>query len=336
MSGRVNSPWRVPGRGKWSLADTPTRLADESLDRKALKKKLKGEVKKICALQEQLYAHDHFSLLCVFQAMDAAGKDSTIRAVFTGVNPAGFQVSSFKKPSANELDQDFLWRSARALPQRGRIGVFNRSYYEECLVVRVHPQILQAQRLPPDSLDDGIWGRRLSVRTGMRTWPLTRTPCARRQPGLHPGMRSRRTTNRACGMRWRRSFASTSKPCHSPGRRFRPIRGRRFGTTPSNCAQAASDAWRTAPRRSSVDRAGPRRCPYRLENWIDCRPDTAPQRKALGGLFEQHAQPWRQSPRVPQTLPASAGWRPCLTRACQGRLRHWRRGARRAVCSGLR
>ena len=161
MSGRVNSPWRVPGRGKWSLADTPTRLADESLDRKALKKKLKGEVKKICALQEQLYAHDHFSLLCVFQAMDAAGKDSTIRAVFTGVNPAGFQVSSFKKPSANELDQDFLWRSARALPQRGRIGVFNRSYYEECLVVRVHPQILQAQRLPPDSLDDGIWGRRL-------------------------------------------------------------------------------------------------------------------------------------------------------------------------------
>ncbi len=157
----MKSPWRVPSRGQWSLASVPTRVADETLDRKALKKKLKAEVKTICDLQEKLYAHDHFSLLCVFQAMDAAGKDSTIRSVFTGVNPAGFQVSSFKKPSANEIDHDFLWRSARALPERGRIGVFNRSYYEECLVVRVHPQILQAQRLPPGSVDKNIWERRL-------------------------------------------------------------------------------------------------------------------------------------------------------------------------------
>ncbi|MEM9603956.1 MAG: PPK2 family polyphosphate kinase [Pseudomonadota bacterium] len=161
MSSRVKSAWRVPRQDDWRLADQPTRIADETLDRKALKKKLKGEVKRISALQEKLYAHDHFALLCVFQAMDAAGKDSTIRAVFTGVNPAGFQVSSFKKPSDNELEHDFLWRTARALPQRGRIGVFNRSYYEEVLVVRVHPAILSSQRLPADSLGDDIWRRRL-------------------------------------------------------------------------------------------------------------------------------------------------------------------------------
>ncbi|MEM6988178.1 MAG: polyphosphate kinase 2 family protein, partial [Pseudomonadota bacterium] len=161
MSSGIQSPWRVPHRGNWSLSDMPTRVQDEKQNRKSLKKKLKGEVKRISALQEQLYAHDHFSLLCIFQAMDAAGKDSTIRAVFTGVNPAGFQVSSFKKPSDNELDHDFLWRSARMLPQRGRIGVFNRSYYEEVLVVRVHPQILKFQRLPPDSIDEDIWTHRL-------------------------------------------------------------------------------------------------------------------------------------------------------------------------------
>ncbi len=95
-----------------------------------------------------LFATDKYAVLCIFQAMDAAGKDSTIRAVFTGVNPAGCQVYSFKQPSAEELDHDFLWRTSLRLPERGRIGVFNRSYYEEVLVVRVHPEWLEKQKLP--------------------------------------------------------------------------------------------------------------------------------------------------------------------------------------------
>ncbi len=98
-------------------------------------------------LQRRLYASDQYSVLLVFQAMDAAGKDSTIRAVMSGVDPAGCQVFSFKQPSSEELDHDFLWRTAKSLPQRGRIGVFNRSYYEEVLVVRVHPEYLGGQKL---------------------------------------------------------------------------------------------------------------------------------------------------------------------------------------------
>ena len=118
-------------------------------------------VEQISELQNQLYASNRHALLLVFQAMDAAGKDSTIRAVTTGVNPAGFQVFSFKAPSPEELDHDFLWRTARRLPERGRIGIFNRSYYEEVLVVRVHPGFLDGQRLPrrPDDLGE-LWEER--------------------------------------------------------------------------------------------------------------------------------------------------------------------------------
>jgi PPK2 family polyphosphate:nucleotide phosphotransferase len=104
-----------------------------------------------------LYAHDRYALLLVFQAMDAAGKDGTIRAVLSGVNPAGCHVTSFKVPSAEELDHDFLWRTTRNLPERGRIGVFNRSYYEEVLVVRVHPEFLGAQRLPNGVNNRNFW-----------------------------------------------------------------------------------------------------------------------------------------------------------------------------------
>ncbi len=103
---------------------------------------------RLAALQEKLYAQDRWAVLLIFQAMDAAGKDGTIKHVLSGVNPQGCQVTSFKAPSATELDHDFLWRSTCALPERGRIGIFNRSYYEETLVVRVHPEILQTQRLP--------------------------------------------------------------------------------------------------------------------------------------------------------------------------------------------
>jgi len=145
----------------FSLADAPTTPPQEKPSKKALKSRLRGLVDDIAELQRVLYADDRYSLLLVFQAMDAAGKDSTIRNVLSGVNPAGCQVSSFKKPSSEELDHDFLWRTASRLPQRGRIGVFNRSYYEEVLVIRVHPNWLGGQKLPsvPDDLD-GLWQQR--------------------------------------------------------------------------------------------------------------------------------------------------------------------------------
>jgi len=156
------SAWLIPEQKNLQLADFPTRVSDEDKNADDLKKALRRVVKKISELQRKLYADDRMSLLFVFQAMDAAGKDSTIRTVFSGVNPAGFQVHAFKKPSDKELDHDFLWRSATALPQRGRIGVFNRSYYEEVLVVRVHESILGGQRLPPDrSTDEVLWRERL-------------------------------------------------------------------------------------------------------------------------------------------------------------------------------
>jgi PPK2 family polyphosphate:nucleotide phosphotransferase len=125
---------------------------------------LEKHTEKLSALQSLLYANDRYAVLLIFQAMDAAGKDSAIKHVMSGVNPQGCQVFSFKHPSAEDLDHDFLWRTTVCLPQRGRIGIFNRSYYEEVLVVRVHPEILQAQRLPAESLRGDIWpGRYRSI-----------------------------------------------------------------------------------------------------------------------------------------------------------------------------
>jgi PPK2 family polyphosphate:nucleotide phosphotransferase len=112
--------------------------------------------------QDMLYAQNRWSLLIVFQAMDAAGKDGTIKHVMSGVNPQGCQVFSFKQPSSEDLEHDFLWRYAKCLPERGRIGIFNRSYYEEVLIVRVHDDILRRQKLPPPLLGKGIWDERLS------------------------------------------------------------------------------------------------------------------------------------------------------------------------------
>ena len=112
--------------------------------------------------QDMLYAQDRWSLLLVFQAMDAAGKDGTIKHVMSGVNPQGCQVCSFKQPSREDLDHDFLWRYAKSLPERGRIGIFNRSYYEEGLVVRVHEEILNGQKLPPPLVGKRIWDERLA------------------------------------------------------------------------------------------------------------------------------------------------------------------------------
>jgi PPK2 family polyphosphate:nucleotide phosphotransferase len=118
-------------------------------------------VTRLAELQEKLYAQDRWSMLCVFQALDAAGKDSTIKHVMSGINPAGVAVQSFKAPGSEELAHDFLWRAARALPARGRIGIFNRSHYEEVLVVRVHPEILEKQHLPPELVGKKIWQERL-------------------------------------------------------------------------------------------------------------------------------------------------------------------------------
>jgi PPK2 family polyphosphate:nucleotide phosphotransferase len=122
--------------------------------------KLSGDVDRLAAFQNILYAQNNYALLLIFQAMDAAGKDSTIKHVMSGVNPQGCQVYSFKSPSSEELDHDYLWRSSRALPERGRIGIFNRSYYEEVLVVRVHPELLMHQQLPDSVKHKNIWQRR--------------------------------------------------------------------------------------------------------------------------------------------------------------------------------
>jgi PPK2 family polyphosphate:nucleotide phosphotransferase len=129
-------------------------------DKKEAKQKLAEGIQRLREQQERLYADDRYAVLLIFQAMDAAGKDSTIEHVMSGVNPQGCQVYSFKQPSAEELDHDFLWRTNRCLPERGRIGIFNRSYYEEVLVVRVHKGILAAQKLPADCVGDDIWKRR--------------------------------------------------------------------------------------------------------------------------------------------------------------------------------
>jgi PPK2 family polyphosphate:nucleotide phosphotransferase len=156
----VDSPYRVPFDGSFSVTDAPTKPPDPHPSKKASKARLKEDVEALDALQEQLYAEDRRSVLMVFQAMDAAGKDSTIRAVLRGLNPAGCQVFSFKQPSSRELDHDFLWRTAQRMPERGRIGIFNRSYYEEVLVVRVHPEYLGGQRLPPHDSLEQLWEMR--------------------------------------------------------------------------------------------------------------------------------------------------------------------------------
>jgi PPK2 family polyphosphate:nucleotide phosphotransferase len=131
-----------------------------SEDKPHAQEALRNGIDALIRLQDMLYAQDRWALLAVFQAMDAAGKDSAIKHVMSGVNPAGCQVASFKAPTALELDHDYLWRCQRELPERGRIGIFNRSYYEEVLVVRVHPELLAKQKLDPRLLEGDIWERR--------------------------------------------------------------------------------------------------------------------------------------------------------------------------------
>ncbi len=155
----VKSSYLVPEDGSFRIADAPTRPPQDAPDKKTCRKRLARCIKELYELQRKLYADDRWAVLLVFQALDAAGKDGTIRAVMTGVNPAGCQVFSFKAPSREELDHDFLWRTTRRLPERGRFGIFNRSYYEEVLVVRVHPEFLDGQRLP-DLDRKALWKQR--------------------------------------------------------------------------------------------------------------------------------------------------------------------------------
>ncbi len=156
-------PYRVTsGKGfKLKRHDPGDTGGIASARKPAAKELLAKGVQWLAEEQTKLYAQDRRSLLLIFQAMDAAGKDSTIKHVMSGVNPQGCQVFSFKQPSAEELDHDYMWRYARALPERGRIGIFNRSYYEEVLVVRVHEEILHRQRLPPEAIGKRIWKERL-------------------------------------------------------------------------------------------------------------------------------------------------------------------------------
>jgi len=153
-------PYRVPFDGSFRVDDFDHDPPKNAPGEEECEAELADTLVELAELQRRFYATDRHALLLVFQAMDAAGKDGTIRAVLRGIDPAGCVVHSFKKPSAEELDHDFLWRTASRLPERGRIGVFNRSYYEEVLVVRVHPELLESQRLP-EPTDQAVWDHRL-------------------------------------------------------------------------------------------------------------------------------------------------------------------------------
>jgi PPK2 family polyphosphate:nucleotide phosphotransferase len=155
-----HTPFLVPPGIPISLTSYDPAYTGDFKDKAEAQVKLQADVERLGVYQDILYAQNTFALLLVFQAMDAAGKDSTIKHVMSGVNPQGCQVYSFKTPSEEELDHDYLWRSFKALPERGRIGIFNRSYYEEVLIVRVHPQILARQQLPQLPKGDRIWQQR--------------------------------------------------------------------------------------------------------------------------------------------------------------------------------
>src|SRR6516164_3163413 len=160
MARRLAKPYRIDHGKRFRLkhvdaADTGG--IDSPDDARAW---LQAGIELLSKMQEKLYAQDRWALLLIFQAMDAAGKDGTIRHVMSGVNPQGCEVFSFKVPSAEELDHDYMWRSTCRLPERGRIGIFNRSYYEETLVVRVHRGILERQKLPPELVTKQIWKER--------------------------------------------------------------------------------------------------------------------------------------------------------------------------------
>jgi PPK2 family polyphosphate:nucleotide phosphotransferase len=154
------APFTVTKGKDFKLKNHPTDNENWKVSKKETRRLLLKGIERLRDQQEKLYAQDQRGLLLIFQAMDAAGKDGAIKHVMSGINPQGCQVYSFKSPSPEELDHDFLWRTSKSLPERGRIGIFNRSYYEEVLVVRVHPEYLQKQKLPSDVVSKDIWKER--------------------------------------------------------------------------------------------------------------------------------------------------------------------------------
>jgi PPK2 family polyphosphate:nucleotide phosphotransferase len=156
---RFVAPFRIDGSREFHLRSHKS-AERGGLDKEKGEKIIAANRKRLNDFQEKLYAQDRWSLLVIFQGMDAAGKDSAIKSIFDGVNPQGCEVTAFKQPSTKELNHDFLWRSAVALPERGRIGIFNRSYYEECLVTRVHPEVLAKEKIPPRLVTKNIWHER--------------------------------------------------------------------------------------------------------------------------------------------------------------------------------
>lgn len=159
-SGEFAKPYRIEDGRRFRLKDIDPADTGGLRSKKEARELLEKGVRRLAEMQELLYAQDRWAVLLIFQAMDAAGKDGAIEHVMSGVNPLGCQVFSFKAPSAEELDHDFLWRTGRCLPERGRIGIFNRSYYEEVLVVRVHPEYLEGQKLAPSLVTKAIWNQR--------------------------------------------------------------------------------------------------------------------------------------------------------------------------------
>src|SRR5215218_10933502 len=163
------APFRYDGSGEFHLKSHKTNEKG-GLDKEKATKIIEANRERLSDFQEKLYAQDRWSLLLIFQGMDAAGKDSAIKSVFDGINPQGCEVTAFKQPSTLELDHDFLWRSMIALPQRGRIGIFNRSHYEECLVVRVHEEILAKQKIPKKLVTGSIWRERFEDISAMERY----------------------------------------------------------------------------------------------------------------------------------------------------------------------
>jgi len=190
---QLAKPFRVTDGRRFRLKDIDPgdTLNLKSEDKPSAKEALATGVQALADLQDMLYAQDRWAVLLIFQAMDAAGKDGAIKHVMSGVNPQGVEVYSFKVPSAEDLDHDYLWRCIKCLPQRGRIGIFNRSYYEETLIVRVHPEFLERQKLPPELVTKDIWkGRFQDIRSFERY--LTRNGIVIRKFFLHVSKKEQR------------------------------------------------------------------------------------------------------------------------------------------------
>jgi PPK2 family polyphosphate:nucleotide phosphotransferase len=183
---KFTKPFRITNGKDFRLRDIDPgdTLGYGSEDKPRSKEALARGIEALAKLQDMLYAQDRWAVLLIFQAMDAAGKDGTIKHVMSGVNPQGCEVFSFKSPSAEDLDHDYMWRCLKCLPQRGRIGIFNRSYYEETLIVRVHPEFLEQQKLPPELVTKDIWEERYQDIRSIERY-LSRTGVVIRKFFLH-------------------------------------------------------------------------------------------------------------------------------------------------------